>query len=211
MSRPAFDLSLYLVADPHAIGARPVGEIVAAAVAGGVTLVQLRDKLAGTRALVDQARALKRLLDPLGVPLIVNDRVDVALAAAADGVHLGQDDMDPTTARRLLGPDALIGVSVGSPAELAATDLSAADYVGVGPVFPARSKADAGRPIGLPGLRMLRRLIDLPMVAIGGVTADRAPVVLDAGVDGIAVVSAIGAAADPAAASQALRRARAPR
>ncbi|WP_234053110.1 MULTISPECIES: thiamine phosphate synthase [unclassified Xanthobacter] len=203
----AFDLSLYLVTDPRLTAARGLEATVAAAVKGGVTLVQLRDPDAHGRALVEQARALKALLAPLGLPLIINDRVDVAVAADADGVHLGQDDMSPADARGLLGPDRILGLSVGNPAEYAGSDLSGVDYLGVGPVKATGTKADAGAAIGPAGIAAIRALTGLPLVGIGGVDAAIAPEVIRAGADGIAVVSAICAAADPEAAAKALRAA----
>ncbi|MFG1481005.1 thiamine phosphate synthase [Xanthobacter sp. V4C-4] len=203
----AFDLTLYLVTDPRLTAARGLAATVAAAVAGGATLVQLRDPDAHGRALVEQARALKALLAPLGIPLIVNDRVDVAVAADADGVHLGQDDMAPADARGLLGPGRILGLSVGSPAEYAASDLTGIDYLGVGPVKATASKADAGAAIGAAGIAAIRALTHLPLVGIGGVDAAIAPDVIRAGADGVAVISAICAADDPRAAARHLRAA----
>lgn len=204
MSRP-FDLTLYLVTDPRLTAARGLLATVEAAVAGGATIVQLRDPDAHGRALVEQARALKALLAPRGIPLIINDRVDVALAAGADGVHLGQDDMDPADARALMGPDLILGLSVGNPAELAGSDLSGVDYLGVGPVSATGTKADAGSAIGTAGLAAVRALTRLPIVGIGGIGASLAGEVIAAGAEGVAVVSAICAASDPAAAARELR------
>ncbi len=200
----ALDLSLYLVTDPVLNGGRPLVDVVGAAVKGGVTLVQLRDPLAKTRALIAQAQALAALLKPLGVPLIINDRVDVALAAGADGVHLGQSDMDARQARALLGGDAIIGLSVGSEAEWQASQgaLTAVDYIGTGPVFGTKTKGDAGAVIGYDGLSDMRARTAMPMVAIGGVKREHAAACLRAGADGVAVVSAIMMAEDPQAAAQ---------
>jgi len=200
-----FDLTLYLVTDPQLCAARGLVESVAQAVAGGVTLVQLRDPHAKGRALVEQARALRAVLRPHGIPLIINDRVDVAVAADADGVHLGQDDMTPADARAVLGADRILGLSVGSVAELAASDLSAVDYVGVGPVRATHTKSDAGGAIGIAGMAELRARISLPLVAIGGLDASLAGPLIRAGADGIAVVSAICGAADVPAAARRLR------
>jgi len=204
--RPAFDLSLYLVIGRPALEFRDLFDVVGAAVAGGVSIVQLRDPQAPTRGLVEEARALKALLGPLDVPLIVNDRVDVALAAGADGVHLGQDDMAPSDARRLLGPDFIVGLSVGNPSEFEASrgDLSAVDYLGVGPVRATATKSDAGACIGVEGVAAIRALTSLPIVAIGGLAAGDAAPVVRAGAQGIAVVSAICGAQDPEAAARAL-------
>lgn len=206
MARP-FDLSLYLVTDSRLAGPRGVAETVRLALAGGVTLVQLRDPDASGRALVEQARALKALLGPHGVPLVVNDRVDVAAAAGADGVHLGQDDLDPLDARRLLGPDAIIGLSVGSPAEFAASEavLGAVDYLGTGPLRATATKAGAGAAIGPDGVAAVAALTRLPVVAIGGIAAEHAADAIAAGARGVAVVSAVMAAPDPTRAARDLR------
>lgn len=203
----AFDLTLYLVTDPRLVAARGLMSVVEAAVKGGATIVQLRDPHAHGRALVEQARALKALLAPLSIPLIINDRVDVAIAAGADGVHLGQDDMAPGDARALLGPGPILGLSVGNPAEHAASDLAGVDYLGVGPVKATGTKADAGAAIGPAGVAAVRALTRLPMVGIGGLDATSVPEVIRAGADGVAVVSAICAAPDPEAAARALRQA----
>ncbi|MEW6123323.1 MAG: thiamine phosphate synthase [Pseudomonadota bacterium] len=201
----AFDLSLYLVTDPRLTAQRGLLETVRAAVAGGVTLVQLRDPDAKGRALAEKARALLALLRPLGVPLIINDRVDVAVAVDADGVHLGQDDLAPAEARAILGPDCILGLSVGTLSELAASDLSAVDYLGTGPVKATGTKADAGAAIGVEGLAAVRRQVSLPLVGIGGLDLSLVPAVIRAGADGVAVVSAICAAPDVESAARALR------
>lgn len=201
------DLTLYLVTDPRLVAARGLLATVESAVKGGATIVQLRDPDGHGRALVEQARALKALLAPLGIPLIINDRVDVAVAAAADGVHLGQDDMAPADARGLLGPGRILGLSVGNPLEYAASDLGVVDYLGVGPVKATGTKADAGAAIGTAGVAAVRALTRLPMVGIGGIDAGLAAEVVRAGADGVAVVSAICAAPDPEAAARALRQA----
>ena len=202
MTRPAFDLSLYLVTDTALCGARGVAETAAAAARGGATLVQLRDPLAKTRELVELARALKAVLEPFRLPLIVNDRIDVALASGAEGVHIGQKDMAPADARALLGADAVLGLSVGSLEELAVSDLAPVDYVGIGPYRGTATKQDAGEAIGLSGFRTVREKIDLPAVAIGGIKAEHAGELIAGGADGVAVVSAICAAPDPEAAAR---------
>ena len=202
-----FDLSLYLVAGRAACGPRGLIDTVREAVAGGVTIVQLRDPEAHGRRLVEDARALLDVLRPLGVPLIINDRVDVALAAGADGVHLGQDDILASEVRSMLGPDRIIGLSVGSAGELAASraELSSVDYFGVGPVRVTSTKADAGSAIGPEGVGAVRMLSELPIVGIGGIEAGHAAPVIVAGAQGVAVVSAICGAEDPKAAAEALR------
>lgn len=185
---------------------RPIEEIVLAAVAGGVTAVQLREKQCSTREFVALARALIHLLTPLGVPLLINDRVDVALAAGADGVHIGQSDMAYRDARALLGPGALIGLSVETPEQAAEAQLYDCDYLGVGPIFSTSTKSDAAAAWGLDRFAALRNTSRHRLVAIGGICASNAAMVLAAGADGIAVVSAICSAADPRAAAAELRR-----
>lgn len=207
MTRRPLDLSLYLILGAADTGRVPMEEVVLKAVDGGVTVVQLREKDRSTREQLDHALRLKALLAPRGVPLIVNDRVDVALAANADGVHLGQDDMPPREARKLLGEGALIGLSVGDEAEARTADPELVDYVGIGPAFATGTKADAGAAIGPEGVARLRRQVSLPGVAVGGIGQGNAAQLRITGIEGIAVVSAICASSDPKAAAEALRRA----
>ena len=195
---------LCLVTDSALANGRSLAGVVAAAVKGGVTMVQLREKTAPTRAFIEEARALKRLLAPLRVPLLINDRIDVALAAGADGAHVGQHDMPVALARQLLGPAAIIGLSITELGEVRDEDVELADYLGVGPVFAQSTKLDATPPLGLDGLAEVRRATSKPIVAIGGVSAVNAGAVRSAGADGIAVVSAIMSADDPMAAAAAL-------
>lgn len=199
---PPERLRLYLVTDRSLAGDRSLEAIVAAAVAGGVSIVQLREKSAPTRAFIEEARAIRDRLAGTGVPLIVNDRVDVALAAGADGVHLGDDDMSVADARRLLGPAAIIGLSLARPPK----EDGDADYYAASPVFATATKADAGPALGLAGIERLRRATRRPLTAIGGIGADNAEAVIMAGADGIAVVSAIMTAGDPGTAARNLRR-----
>lgn len=206
------DISVYVVLDASASGGRPLAEIARAAVAGGATILQYRDKHAATGAMVANTRALKAALVGSGVPLIVNDRLDVALAAAADGVHVGQDDMAVADARRLLGPVAIIGLSLNSVAEAEAADLPALDYVVAQCAFATGSKVDAPPPIGVGGIAAIaaavrRRDPAMPVGAISGINSDNAGTVIAAGIDGVAVISAVGAAPDPAAATRAIARA----
>ncbi len=205
--RPPRDWRLYLVTDRRLAGPRSIENIVEAAVRGGVTAVQLREKEASTCEFIALARCLKTLLAPAGIPLIINDRVDVALACGADGVHIGQSDMEYADARRLLGPEALIGLSVETMEQAQAAESLDVDYLGVSPVFATRTKADTGSAWGLDGLAALRCASRHVLIAIGGITAQNAPLVMRAGADGIAVVSAICCAADPEAAALELRRA----
>jgi thiamine-phosphate pyrophosphorylase len=202
---PLAVLRLHLVTDAALCGPRGVEAVVAAAVRGGATCVQLREKQLDTRPFVERARALKALLAPLGVPLIINDRLDVALAAGADGVHVGQSDLPPEDVRRLM-PHALIGMSVENPEQVRAAADMPVDYLGVSPVFSTPSKQDTAPALGLEGLRAMRALTDLPLIAIGGIDLNNAAQVLAAGADGLAVVRALCAAPDPVAAAQALRQ-----
>lgn len=200
-----FDLGVYLVTDRGALGGRDLFSVVGRAVAGGVRLVQLREKRAATREFVELARGLVALLRPLGARLIINDRVDVALAVDADGVHVGQDDMHPADVRALLGPGKIVGLSVTGEDEARAARGEPVDYLGAGPVFATMTKLDAGAPQGLTGLARMLALAEVPVVAIGAVTAANAASVMATGTSGVAVVSAICSADDPLAAAKALR------
>lgn len=197
-------LRLHLVTDAAQCGERGLLAVVQSAVRGGVTCVQLREKSLDTRAFVERARALKALLSPWRIPLLVNDRVDVALAAGADGVHVGQSDMAPQDVRRLM-PGALIGLSIESWQQMREAEQAPVDYYGISPVFATSSKADAAPALGLAGLQQLRLMTTRPLVAIGGIQAGNVAAVMAAGADGVAVVSALCAAADPAAAARHLR------
>ena len=201
----SFDLGLMLVTDLRLAGGRPLEEIVASAVRGGITAVQLRDKGASTRALLETALRILRLLEGTGIPLIVNDRADVALAARAAGAHLGQADLPAADARRMLGPEAVVGLSIETLEQAADIAADVVTYLGVSPVFATPTKADASAPWGIAGLRALRERTALPLVAIGGIHAGNAAEVLAAGADGLAVVSAICAAPAPEAAARRLR------
>jgi thiamine-phosphate pyrophosphorylase len=197
-------LLLCLVTDSTLCGERGVQAVVEAAVRGGATCVQLREKALDTRAFVERARALKAWLQPRGVPLIINDRLDVALACGADGVHVGQHDMPAEEVRRHM-PHALIGLSLETLAQLPAAEGAPVDYYGISPVFATGTKQDAAAALGLEGLRAIRARTTRPLVAIGGIHAANAASVVAAGADGLAVVSALCAAADPAAVALALR------
>ena len=203
---PAQKYSLVLVTDRALAHGRPTADIVRAAVAGGVTCVQLREKDCGTREFLDEARKLLAILRPLGVPLIINDRVDVALAAGADGVHVGQQDMPLADVRRLGPAGWIIGVSAESLDDAVRAEQGGADYIGVSPVFATPTKADHASPLGLDGLRRIRAAVRIPLVAIGGLHAGNAREVIRAGAAGLAVVSAIVAADWPRAAAAELRR-----
>lgn len=194
-------LALYLVTDSRLSLGRPLLEVVEAAILGGVTCVQLREKHLDTRDFIAQARALHPLLQRHRVPLVINDRIDVALAVEADGVHLGQSDMPVEDAVRLLGPGVFVGLSVETLADVAQARHLPVDYLGVSPVFATPTKTDTLTPWGLEGLQQVRAQTALPLVAIGGIEAQNAASVLQHGADGLAVVSAICSAADPRAAA----------
>lgn len=205
------DLRLYALVDPARAGGVALEVLARRVVSGGATLVQLRDKLGNTRRLVEEARAVREALRGTGVPLIINDRVDVALAAGADGVHVGQEDMAVEDARRLLGRDAIIGLSVKTIAQAEAAPVHLLDYVAIGGVFATTSKENPDPPVGVEGLRAIvavvrKRAPGLPIGAIAGIDAGNAASVIAAGADGVAVISALSLAPDPAAAAHELRR-----
>ncbi|SME88240.1 thiamine-phosphate diphosphorylase [Tistlia consotensis] len=204
MSRPVFDLSVYLVVGPADCRGRPVPEVVAAALRGGVTLVQLRDKEASEADYLALGRAVRGLCAEARVPFVVNDRVEAVAALEAEGLHVGQEDLAAEAARAAIGPDRLLGLSVHAPEQLAGLAEGAVDYLGVGPVFPTASKADARPASGAGGIALIRGATALPIVAIGGLDAARAAVPIVAGAGGVAVVSAIAGAPDPEAAARAL-------
>jgi thiamine-phosphate pyrophosphorylase len=208
MSRRALQdvLRLYLVTDQVSLRGRSLLEVVRAAVQGGVSCVQLREKSLSTRDFVAQALAVKAQLDPLGVPLVINDRIDVALACQAQGVHLGQSDMPVTVARQMLPPEVFIGLSVENLGDVARAAGQPVDYLGMSPIFATPTKTDTAPPWGLAGLRQVRALTTLPLVAIGGIHLANATEALQAGADGLAVVSAICSADDPALAAQLFRQ-----
>jgi thiamine-phosphate diphosphorylase len=205
-ARRAIDYSLYLVTDRPLCRERSLLEVVEAAVSGGVTVVQLREKHCSTGEFILLARQLKKLLQGSGVPLIINDRLDVALAVEADGLHLGQQDMAISDARRLAGSGLIIGVSAESFADALRAEREGADYIGISPVFATTTKKDAAAPLGLEGIRRIRAAVRLPLVGIGGVNVDNVASVIAAGADGAAVVSAIVAAENPEQAARALKK-----
>ncbi|KPH05809.1 thiamine phosphate synthase (plasmid) [Rhizobium acidisoli] len=198
----AFDLSLYLVLDPDLCAGIGMVETARRAVAGGATMVQLRDKHAGTAGMIETGRALKQALDGTGALLIVNDDVEAAIAIGADGLHIGQEDMDAATARAMIGSDMILGLSVETAALAAGVDPSLVDYTGIGPVFATPTKADHKQPIGFHGLARLVAVSPVPSVAIGGLKAEHVAEVFAAGARGLAVVSAICGAPDPEAATR---------
>ena len=199
-------LKLYLVTDRDMSLGRSLEEVVRDAVAGGVTIVQLREKDAPTGKFIELGRRLMAMLKPLGIQLIINDRVDVALAVNADGVHIGQSDMSYADARRLLGPDKIIGLSVENMDDLLKANELDVDYVGISPVYGTPTKTDTAEPFGLEGLKEAVRLSLHPTVAIGGMNKYTAADVMQTGCDGIAVVSAISSAPSPSEAAKELRQ-----
>ncbi|KQR30619.1 thiamine-phosphate pyrophosphorylase [Rhizobium sp. Leaf155] len=206
------DYRLNAIVDASLSDIAPLPELAALAAHNGATIIQYRDKTASTRQMIDQARAIVEALKGTGVPLVINDRVDVAMATGADGVHLGADDMDADTARRLLGPDAIIGLTVKSMADARHVAQAPTDYACIGGVFETTSKVNPDTPVGLAGLRQIRTYLrnersDLPVGAIAGITLERVPDVISAGADGVALISALFRTDDIATTAQAFRNA----
>jgi thiamine-phosphate pyrophosphorylase len=198
-------LALHVLTDREWSRRRDMLSMAAAALDGGATVIQLRDKTAGTRVLIEEGLALRALTRERGALLIVNDRVDVALAVEADGAHVGQEDMPARFARRLLGPDRILGVSAATVEEAEEAVAGGADYLGVGPIFPSLGKPDAGPATGVDLLTRLAQCYATPLVAIGGITAENAMGVVRAGACGVAVITAVVAAEDITAAARQLR------
>jgi len=204
------DLRLNAIVDPERAGGRQLADLATRCVRGGATLIQLRDKLSETRILIKEARSIRQALAPFAAPFVVNDRVDVAIAAGADGVHLGQEDMAVEDARRLLGSSAIIGLSIKSVEEAEAARLDLVDYVGSGGVYATSSKQQKNAPIGPAGLARIiaalrRRAPDLPICGIAGIDASNAAEVIAAGADGVAVISALSLVSSPENAARQLR------
>ena len=203
------DLRCYAIVDPEVSGGHDLVDLSRRLAEGGATLFQLRDKLSDTRVMVERARAIKASIG--AVPLLVNDRVDVALAAGADGVHIGWEDMAPEDARRLLGPDAIVGLTINSPQRADATALELIDYAGIGGVYGTTSKATKNSPIGVAGMARViealhRRKPGFLTCGIAGINAGNAGAVIEAGADGVSVISALSLAPDPRTAAQDLLR-----
>jgi len=204
------EVRLNAIVDPERANGRSLTELARLVVAGGATLIQLRDKHGSTRRMIEEARAIQAVLAGSGVPLVINDRVDVALVAEVDGVHVGEDDIRVEDARRLLGPNAIIGLSIKSVAQANAAPLDELDYVGVGGVYATTSKNNPDPPIGSAGLRdivaaLRSRRGDLPICGIAGIDAGNAAGVIGAGADGVAVISALSMKRDPETAARELR------
>jgi thiamine-phosphate pyrophosphorylase len=207
MKLKTIDYSLYLVTDRGLARGRTTLEIVKTAVYGGTTVVQLREKDCSTREFIEQAYSIKEFLKDHGVPLIINDRLDVAQAVKADGVHLGQGDMPLGLAKQILGNSMIIGISAESLQDAIEAEKGGADYLGVSPIYATPTKTDTAPPLGLAGLKKIRKAVQLPLVGIGGLSTENAADVIRSGADGVAVVSAIVAADDPETAARELRQA----
>jgi thiamine-phosphate pyrophosphorylase len=201
------DWRVYVITDTRHARGRSHREIAEAAIRGGATAVQLRMKEEPARIVLDVGRAMGPLCRAAGVAFIVNDRLDVAMLAGADGVHVGQDDLPPADARALAGPRALIGVSAATVVEAIAAEQAGADYLGVGAVYGTATKSDAGAPVGLARVTEIRRAVRVPLVGIGGITAENAAAVIRAGAHGVAVITAVTLAEDMADAVRRLREA----
>ncbi len=206
------DLRLYALLDPRRANGRDLPSLARLVADGGATLVQLRDKTGSTRQLIEEARAIGAALAGTTIPLLINDRVDVALAAEADGVHIGWDDIGAADARLLLGRTAIIGLSVKTLQQAAAAPLEHLDYVCIGGVYETLSKDNPDPPIGAEGLRTIaaairKRAPRMPIGAIAGIDQSNVPVTIAAGTDGVAVISALSMAADPKAAARNMRAA----
>ncbi len=205
ISRTNVDYSLYLVTDRELCNGRSLIEVISEAVAGGVSVVQLREKDLSTKAFIELAREVKKILSPNKVPLIINDRLDVMAAAKADGIHVGQNDMSPKDIRNIVGHECIVGLSVNSAKEIEDAKNYDVDYIGLGPIFPTQTKTDTDPPVYKEGLAKARLLYPYSIVAIGGINASNAEEIFEAGADGIAVVSAICSAKDPMQAAAFLR------
>ncbi len=200
------DYSLYLVTDRGLSRGRTTQHIVEAALRGGVTCVQLREKTCSTREFIIQALSIKDHLKRHNVPLIINDRIDIAQAVNADGVHLGQSDMPIEMAKAILKDSMIIGISAESLKDAVQAEKDGADYIGVSPIYATPTKTDTAPPLGLEGLREMRKSVKIPLVGIGGLNRENAGEVIKNGADGVAVVSAIVAADDPEKAARELSK-----
>ena len=202
MYKQKINLSLYVVTDPFLCGHLPLKTVVEQAVTGGAVCIQLRDKKSSSGELFKTAEELLEITKKNNVPLIINDRLDIALAVKADGVHLGQEDLPARAARRIMPPDMILGVSADSVQQALEAQEAGASYLGVGSIFPTSTKPDAGDPIGLNNLSEICSHVDIPVVGIGGIHADNAGQVIEAGAQGVAVVSCVVGAADIAQAAK---------
>jgi len=199
------DYSLYLILDPELAPGRPLTELAREAIGGGVSMLQLRYKGAKAREFLELAHRIKGISAEFGVPLIINDRLDIALAVGADGVHLGQEDLPAQEARRILGSQMILGISAGCLKEAQEAESAGASYIGLGSIFPTSTKPDAGSPIGAEVIAEVSRAVRIPVVAIGGIQVDNAEEVIQKGASGVAVISAILQAKDSRKAAQQLK------
>ncbi len=201
------DFSIYLVADAEYAAGRDLLGLIGEAVRGGATIVQLRAKNLSSRDFLELGLRTADLLARMGIPLLVNDRMDIALACGAAGVHLGQEDMPVPQARRILGRDKTIGVSVNTPEEALRAEREGADYVGASPAYATTSKETGLAVLGPEGVRRIKRAVRIPVVAIGGINAGNSAALADSGADGIAVISAVLGAPDARRAAEELKKA----
>ena len=200
------DYSLYLVTDRALSLGRSNFEVIRKAVGGGVTLVQLREKEATTRAFYQEGLEIRGYLKTRNIPLIINDRIDIALALDADGVHLGQEDMPIDVARKILGPRKIIGASVFTLEEAKTAEAMGADYLGLSPIFLTETKPELVGQIGIGGIPSLKEGVQIPLVGIGSMSQANAYEAVKAGLDGVAVVSAICSHEDPRAAAEEIKK-----
>ncbi|MFP3154107.1 thiamine phosphate synthase [Lachnospiraceae bacterium ZAX-1] len=202
--KPKIDYSVYLVTDRELMTAATVAESVELAMIGGVTVVQLREKTASSREFYNTAAKVREITQKYGVPLIINDRLDIAIATNADGVHIGQSDLPPDVVRSIIGNDKILGVSVSNIAEAKEAERLGADYLGVGAMYATNTKTDAA-VVSLDELAQIRKATALPLVVIGGINKTTIPNFIGTGIDGAAVVSAIVAQTDITAAARKIR------
>ncbi|MCL4338359.1 thiamine phosphate synthase [Patescibacteria group bacterium] len=200
------DYSLYLVTDKNLAGKKSVLSIVALAIEGGVTIVQYREKNASTRLMIEEGRALHKITTKAGIPLIIDDRIDVALAIDAEGVHVGQSDMPANIVRQIIGREKILGVTASNVVEAKKAVKDGADYLGVSDIFGSTTKTDTGKPVGIGMLKKIKKVVKIPIVGIGGVTLENANQVIRARADGIAVISAVFLVNEPKLAAEKLKK-----
>lgn len=207
MNKQEVDYSLYLVTDRSLTLGRDLLFIIEEAILGGVTVIQLREKSCSSRKFYDVAKEVSLLTKRYGIPLIINDRLDIALAVEAEGLHIGQSDLPYSVARKIMGPDAIIGLSVESVEDAIDAESLDVDYLGISPIFSTTTKIDTAKPLGFNGIKKIKRVSSHKLVAIGGVNLANTPAMISSGADGVAVVSAICSADSPKEASQKLLKA----
>lgn len=206
MNKNDVDYTLYLVTDRRLMSCAAIEDCVERAIAGGVSVVQLREKDCSSREFYELAVRVKKITAPKKIPLIINDRVDICLAADSDGVHLGQNDLPCAKARKILGADKIIGVSAALPSEAAKAQADGADYLGVGAAFPTGTKSDTRR-VSPETIRAIRAAVTIPFVIIGGIDPENIGQLYGLGINGAAVVSAVAAREDITAAARVMRKA----